>query len=315
MRVRDCNRTSAVVKCPNPLHVRGVLYENRVKYNANPGYLSDSALWGAPRGRRRRRVIRSTITGIVTAGAAGGWRFLCASLLPRLGLARRFWDRPDLIHEPTFPGSSKRAWRLADRYWAIPRQVEMARQKIHHLPGKNVRSIMANAGFGSPIIIIGLLGFANGVLSLQLTLWAVLVGVALIVAGLAINRISIPFVRLIRDETKFTARSASLKPPFARILLSTPFFVVSGYVIGFTDVPYVVPFIPFVIGTYLYFRGVARFWVNQHTIYYVTNRGRGGLCVPISGTDHQRNYDQRKYEHRTNEELVRDDHRSRQTFW
>ena len=162
----------------------------------------------------------------------------------------------------------------------------MARRKIRHLPGKDLRSIATSVGFGLPIIVIGVLGFASDTLSLQLTLWAVLVGVMVVTAGLAISRISVPFVRLMRDETKYTARHPSLKPPFARILLSIPFFVVSGYVIGFTNLPYVVSFIPFVIGTYLYFRGVTKFWINQHTIYFVTNRGRVGHVYRFLGLSH-----------------------------
>ena len=53
--------------------------------------------------------------------------------------------------------------------------------------------------------------------------------------------------------------------------MSVPFFLAAGYLLQFTQLPYVYPFLPFLAAMYLYFRGVIRYWVNHHTTYYVTN--------------------------------------------
>ena len=39
-----------------------------------------------------------------------------------------------------------------------------------------------------------------------------------------------------------------------------------------TYLPYVYPFALFLVGLFLYLKGVIRYWINHHTIYYVTNR-------------------------------------------
>ena len=158
-------------------------------------------------------------------------------------------------------------------------------KRIYRVRGWRVT--VANVGLGLPIIFIALLCWIDDIISLDITLWAILIGVLIILAGLLINMISVPFVRLQRGETKFTARNPSIKPPFARVLFSIPFFVATAYLIGFTNVPYAVPFVIFIVGVYFYFRGVVRFWINQHTLYFVTNRGRVVRVYRMLGLDQQ----------------------------
>ena len=42
--------------------------------------------------------------------------------------------------------------------------------------------------------------------------------------------------------------------------------------LGFTDFPYVYPFVPFVLGMYLFFKGAMRYLRNLHITYTVTDR-------------------------------------------
>ena len=74
------------------------------------------------------------------------------------------------------------------------------------------------------------------------------------------------------DERIHQLRHPSMKPAMARIAMSVPLFLVAGYVMAFTYLPYVYPFAFFLVGLFLYLRGVIRYWINRHTIYYVTNR-------------------------------------------
>ena len=47
---------------------------------------------------------------------------------------------------------------------------------------------------------------------------------------------------------------------------------IAAYLFGFTQYPYVFPFVLFLIGMFLFFKGAVRYWVNLHVTYTVTNR-------------------------------------------
>ena len=82
---------------------------------------------------------------------------------------------------------------------------------------------------------------------------------------------SAPRPDLEEDERLLVLRHPSMKPAFAQIIASLPFFAISGYLLEFTYLPYIWPLIPYFTGLFLYFRGIARFWINHLTIYYVTS--------------------------------------------
>jgi hypothetical protein len=63
-----------------------------------------------------------------------------------------------------------------------------------------------------------------------------------------------------------------MKPAYARMFVSAPFLIGAAYLTGFTLVPYVFPFALFVVGLFLFLRGVVKYWINHHTAYYITNR-------------------------------------------
>ena len=127
-----------------------------------------------------------------------------------------------------------------------------------------------------PFFAAGVLGLTNEDLSSEATrrafIAALLVGGLVVLIGVYVTILSRPVLNLMSGEEVLVLRHPSMKPAFARMAMSVPFFAVAGYILEFTQLPYVYPFLPFIIATYLYFRGVVTYWVNHHTTYYVTNR-------------------------------------------
>ena len=123
-------------------------------------------------------------------------------------------------------------------------------------------------------VLIALPFFAVGVDDLRddASLAVMLVGALVVLVGLYVSVLSRPRLNLMPNEETLALRQPSMKPAFARIAFSVPFFLAAGYLLQFTTLPYVYPFVPFVLAMYLYFRGVIKYWVNHHTTYYVTSR-------------------------------------------
>ena len=125
----------------------------------------------------------------------------------------------------------------------------------------------------SPFLVAG----AGLLLASEQPPWAalavLLVGVVITLAGIYLTLVGTwPRLDLLPDEETMALRHPSMKPAYTRIAMSLPFFAVAGYLLEFTSLPYVYPFVPFLVAMYLYFRGIFRYWVNHHTSYFVTNR-------------------------------------------
>lgn len=99
------------------------------------------------------------------------------------------------------------------------------------------------------------------------------VGLFLLLLGLYMSFImSFPYPSMVAGEEELVMRHPTMKPAIARMALSLPFFAGAAYLFGFTQLPYIYPFIPFVIGLFLLFKGIIKYWVNLHITYTVTNR-------------------------------------------
>ena len=99
------------------------------------------------------------------------------------------------------------------------------------------------------------------------------VGTALTLGGLYMSIVAKwPQPSLAPNEPSLVARHPTMKPATARMVTSLPFFLGAGFLTGFTPLPYAFPFVLFIAGLFLFFRGVIRYWINLHTAYYVTNR-------------------------------------------
>lgn len=88
---------------------------------------------------------------------------------------------------------------------------------------------------------------------------------------ISIGRV-IPPLALVEGEQLLVSRHPTMKPAFARMILSIPFFAGAWWLFEFTLVPYVFPFVVFVVAMFLFFKGAMRYLRNLHITYTVTNR-------------------------------------------
>lgn len=125
----------------------------------------------------------------------------------------------------------------------------------------------------TPFFVGGVWGLADS----NFPAWAALTvigtgGLALITGAYLSFVVKFPAPALIAGEDVLAARNPTMKPAIARILMSVPFFLASGYLFAFTVTPYVYAFVPFMVGLMVFSRGAYRYWVNHCTTYYVTDR-------------------------------------------
>ncbi len=125
---------------------------------------------------------------------------------------------------------------------------------------------------GLPFFAAGIFGLINEDLSQRASLLVMLVGSLVVLVGVYVTVLSRPRLNLMAGEETLVLRHPSMRPAFARMVMSLPFLTAAGYLLEFTTLPYVYPFVPFIVAVYFYFRGVITYWMNHHTTYYVTNR-------------------------------------------
>ena len=155
-----------------------------------------------------------------------------------------------------------------------------------------IRRLLVSAILATPFLLFGVYGLltqSQGIEFLQgfqgvegaevatIPLWAsfviLVVGGCLMAIGLYMSLAGIaPSPPLVAGETEIIMRHPTMKPAYARMLASTPFFIGAGYMAVATLLPYVYPFVLFLIGLYLFFKGAMRYLRNLHITYTVTDR-------------------------------------------
>ena len=136
-----------------------------------------------------------------------------------------------------------------------------------------VRRLLVSTIIAGPFLLGGAYGFAVGGFPPWASLVVLLVGALLMFTGLYMSFTGIvPSPPLLPGETQLEMRHPTMKPAYARMMFSLPFFVVVGYLAFFTVLPYVYPTVLFVIGLYFFFQGAMRYLRNLHITYTVTDR-------------------------------------------
>ena len=155
-----------------------------------------------------------------------------------------------------------------------------------------IRRLLVSAILAAPFLLFGVYGlltqtqgveFLQGFQGVQGTevaeipLWAsfviLAVGGGLMVIGLYMSLAGVaPSPPLVAGEKEIVMRHPTMKPAYARMIVSIPFFLVSGYMVIATLLPYVYPFVLFLIGLWLFFKGAMRYLRNLHITYTVTDR-------------------------------------------
>ena len=133
--------------------------------------------------------------------------------------------------------------------------------------------LLISAIVALPFIAVGAYVFTLSAVPAWAALVVLGVGLVLTLLGLYVSIMAkFPQPTLMQGEQALVARHPTMKPAYARMVASAPFLAVSGVLFQFTNTPYVYPLAVLILGLYIFFRGVFRYWVNHHTAYYVTNR-------------------------------------------
>ena len=134
---------------------------------------------------------------------------------------------------------------------------------------KNTAVIVLISG---PFLVAG----GYGITEADFPIWAsgvfLIVGMLLAVVGLLSICGVIPPLSLVDGEDLLVSRRPTMKPAFARMAMSVPFFAGAWYLFEFTLSPYVAPFVLFVIALFFFFKGGMRYLRNLHITYTVTDR-------------------------------------------
>ena len=134
------------------------------------------------------------------------------------------------------------------------------------------KKIAASVLIAGPFLAAGGYGVTESDLPGWATAVFLLVGLFLAaVALISVGRV-FPPLALVEDEQLMVSRRPTMKPAFARMTLSIPFFAGAWWLFEFTLVPYVFPFAVFVVAMYIFFKGAMRYLRNLHITYTVTDR-------------------------------------------
>ena len=143
-----------------------------------------------------------------------------------------------------------------------------------------VTKVIVNALVSLPFIGFALYGFVLAdpevIESGELLLPSVIclgVGGFLLVTGFFLGFFSsFPMPLLVKGEKEIIKRHPTMRPAYVRMLVSIPFFGLTGYFFFMTQSPYVYPFATGLIGFWLFFKGTTRYLRNLCITYLVTDR-------------------------------------------
>jgi len=124
-----------------------------------------------------------------------------------------------------------------------------------------------------PFLLAGGAGILEQDFPQLLAVVVLVLGVGLLCLGFYMSLAGVaPTPTMVSGERQIIQRHPTMKPAYARMIWSIPFIVAAGYLLQFTQQPYVFPFVPFVIGMYFFLKGVMKYLRNLHITYTITDR-------------------------------------------
>ena len=124
-----------------------------------------------------------------------------------------------------------------------------------------------------PLLLAGGYGIVDPAFPKSLAVVVLVLGAGLLCLGFYMGLAGIaPTPTMVAGERLIIQRHPTMKPAYARMVWSIPFIVAAGYLLEFTQQPYIFPFVPFVIGMYFFLKGVMKYLKNQHITYTITDR-------------------------------------------
>jgi hypothetical protein len=97
-------------------------------------------------------------------------------------------------------------------------------------------------------------------------------GVFIFLGGVYVQYVGPVEPRFREDEELIDTRHPTQRVALSQIAFSTPFLIITIYLLVGTRLPYVYPTITFLVGLYLFSSGLRTYWANTLTTYYVTDR-------------------------------------------
>ena len=124
-----------------------------------------------------------------------------------------------------------------------------------------------------PLLLAGGYGIMDPAFPKSVAVVVLVLGAGLLCLGFYMGLAGIaPEPNMVSGERLIIQRHPTMKPAYARMVWSIPFIVAAGYLLEFTQQPYIFPFVPFVIGMYFFLKGVMKYLKNQHITYTITDR-------------------------------------------
>lgn len=124
-----------------------------------------------------------------------------------------------------------------------------------------------------PLLLAGGYGIVDPAFPKSVAVVVLVLGAGLLCLGFYMGLAGIaPTPTMVSGERLIIQRHPTMKPAYARMVWSIPFIVAAGYLLEFTQQPYIFPFVPFVIGMYFFLKGVMKYLKNQHITYTITDR-------------------------------------------
>jgi hypothetical protein len=124
-----------------------------------------------------------------------------------------------------------------------------------------------------PLLLAGGYGIMDPSFPKSVAVVVLVLGAGLLCLGFYMGLAGIaPEPTMVSGERLIIQRHPTMKPAYARMIWSIPFIVAAGYLLEFTQQPYIFPFVPFVIGMYFFLKGVMKYLKNQHITYTITDR-------------------------------------------
>ena len=124
-----------------------------------------------------------------------------------------------------------------------------------------------------PLLLAGGYGIMDPAFPKLVAVVVLVLGALLLCLGFYMGLAGIaPTPTMVSGERLIIQRHPTMKPAYARMVWSIPFIVAAGYLLEFTQQPYIFPFVPFVIGMYFFLKGVMKYLKNQHITYTITDR-------------------------------------------
>ena len=124
-----------------------------------------------------------------------------------------------------------------------------------------------------PLLLAGGYGIMDPAFPKLVAVVVLVLGALLLCLGFYMGLAGIaPTPTMVSGERLIIQRHPTMKPAYARMVWSIPFIVAAGYLLEFTQQPYIFPFVPFVIGMYFFLKGVMKYLRNLHITYTITDR-------------------------------------------